>query len=220
MSTKRSKKRQQEAAEARQAVATIQERLAVLDTLTVAQLREEYQRVFGEPTRSQNKAHIKKKIAWKIQEQAEGGLSERALDRIEELAADAPARWRQPSQKSNGKPGNGQTAHAIPVVAAPTVEAAPSPSSPTPTSTKPRDPRLPEPGTVIHKEHKGVVHEITVLEDGFEYAGQRYRSLSAIAKVVTGTTWNGYLWAGLTTRKPKPISTPGANSTEKGEDGK
>ena len=39
---------------------------------------------------------------------------------------------------------------------------------------------------------------VKVLEAGLEYGGQVYRSLSAIAKAVTGTTWNGHLFFGLT----------------------
>ncbi|MEQ8719624.1 MAG: DUF2924 domain-containing protein [Sandaracinaceae bacterium] len=69
--------------------------------------------------------------------------------------------------------------------------------------TKPRDPRLPPVGTVIRRGHKGEVHEITVLDDGFEYEGRHYTSLSTIAREVTGTSWNGFLWAGLTKRKKR-----------------
>ena len=51
---------------------------------------------------------------------------------------------------------------------------------------KGRDPRLPPVGTVIHRAHKGEVHEITVLDDGLEYEGRHYTSLSTIAREVTG----------------------------------
>lgn len=47
------------------------------------------------------------------------------------------------------------------------------------------------PGTKIRKEHNGVVHEVEVLKNGFEYQGQHFRSLSAIARHITGTRWNG-----------------------------
>lgn len=72
---------------------------------------------------------------------------------------------------------------------------------------KPRDPRLPEPGEVLVKKHKGVEHEVRVLDDGFEYQGERYSSLSKIARAITGTTWNGYLFFGLTRRKPAAKAT-------------
>ena len=62
------------------------------------------------------------------------------------------------------------------------------------TKSKPRDPRLPAPGAILIKQHKGEDHEIKVLDSGFEYRGDHYRSLSALAKKITGSTWNGYLF--------------------------
>ena len=52
-------------------------------------------------------------------------------------------------------------------------------------------------GTRLIREWQRVEHTATVLEDGFEYQGRRYKSLSAIARAVTGTRWNGPLWFGL-----------------------
>jgi Protein of unknown function (DUF2924) len=52
-------------------------------------------------------------------------------------------------------------------------------------------------GTRLIREWQGVEHCATVLDDGFEYQGRRYKSLSAIARAVTGTRWNGPLWFGL-----------------------
>ena len=46
-------------------------------------------------------------------------------------------------------------------------------------------------GTKICKEWNGTQYEVEVLKDGFSYAGQKFRSLSAIAKKITGTKWNG-----------------------------
>ena len=57
-----------------------------------------------------------------------------------------------------------------------------------------RDPRLPPVGTVLEREHKGKKICATVLDDGFEYHGKTYRSLSAVAREATGTTWNGFLF--------------------------
>lgn len=72
-----------------------------------------------------------------------------------------------------------------------------------PPAPPPRDGRLPAAGSVLRKEHDGVLHRVKVLERGFVYQGAQYRSLSAVAKAITGTTWNGYLWFGLTARAPK-----------------
>ena len=69
-----------------------------------------------------------------------------------------------------------------------------------PKPARERDPRLPAVGTEIVKTHKGEEHRVLVLDDGFEYRGERFKSLSAVAKAATGQVWNGYLWAGLIQR--------------------
>jgi len=53
------------------------------------------------------------------------------------------------------------------------------------------------PGSVIVKEHRGRRIIVRVLDSGFEYDGRRFRSLSAVAKEITGTKWNGMLFFGL-----------------------
>ncbi|MDP8267080.1 MAG: DUF2924 domain-containing protein [Candidatus Aceula meridiana] len=63
-----------------------------------------------------------------------------------------------------------------------------------------RDYRLPIPGTTIHKKYKGQAHIILVLKDNFEYKQRRYKSLSAIARKITGSHWNGYGFFGLEKR--------------------
>ena len=52
-------------------------------------------------------------------------------------------------------------------------------------------------GTQLVREWDGVRHCVTVLEDGFEYQGRPYKSLSAIARAIAGTRWNGWLFFGL-----------------------
>jgi hypothetical protein len=52
-------------------------------------------------------------------------------------------------------------------------------------------------GTRLVREHQGVQHTVTVLPDGYEYEGRPYRSLSAIARHITGTRWNGWSFFGL-----------------------
>jgi hypothetical protein len=152
-------------------ITAVHRELVALDGMTVGELAEKYLEVFGEPSRSRNKAYLQKKIAWRIQELAEGGLSERAKRRIAELAEEAPIRQR-PAREANRA----------------TDEAA-------------RDPRLPKPGTVLKRTHGGREHVVTVHADDFEYRAKRYSSLSAIAKAITDTNWNGLLFFGLTTRR-------------------
>lgn len=60
-----------------------------------------------------------------------------------------------------------------------------------------RDPRLPQVGAILTKTYKGRDLKVLVAADGFEFEGTRYRSLSAIARKVTGTPWNGFLFFGL-----------------------
>ncbi len=52
-------------------------------------------------------------------------------------------------------------------------------------------------GTQLIREWRGVEHTVTVLADGFEWEGRRYKSLSAVARAITGTRWNGPLFFGL-----------------------
>jgi hypothetical protein len=58
----------------------------------------------------------------------------------------------------------------------------------------------PLPGTRLLREYAGIEHAITVLQDGFEWERRPYRSLSAIARAITGTRWNGWTFFGLRTR--------------------
>ena len=143
-----------------------------LKTLTVAQLREVYQEKFGQKSNSRNKRWLFKRVAWRIQELAEGGLSERAKKRAAELANDADLRLRPPK----GTPVEPKAG---------------------------RDPRLPAVGTELKREYGGKQHTVRVEEGGFSYKGKTYRSLSAIAKLITGTQWNGFLFFGLISRETK-----------------
>ena len=63
------------------------------------------------------------------------------------------------------------------------------------------DPRNPVIGTRLVREWDGTEHVITVLNDGFDWQGRRYKSLSAIARDITGTRWNGYRFFGLRENK-------------------
>ena len=65
--------------------------------------------------------------------------------------------------------------------------------------TKPM-PRKLTPGTRLVRDWHGVGHTVVVLDDGFEYNGQHWKSLTAIAKAITGTAWNGPRFFGLTGR--------------------
>lgn len=161
------------------------ERIESLEHLTPAGLREVYREVFGEPSRSNNRQWLTRRIAWRLQAQAEGGLTERARRRADELARDEDVRSRPP----------GDFRHAGPTLGAKMRTVAGK-------VVKPTDRRVPIPGSVLTREFKGTEHRVTVLTNGFEHNGTVYRSLSAIAKVITGSHWNGFLFFGLTGKGP------------------
>lgn len=62
-------------------------------------------------------------------------------------------------------------------------------------------PRKLRPGTRLVRAWKGVTHTVNVLTDGFEWNSKKYRSLSAIARAISGTNWNGHTFFGLDRKK-------------------
>lgn len=85
---------------------------------------------------------------------------------------------------------------------------APTPAAPAKDATpRPRDPRLPKAGTILTRVFNGKEIKVTVLDHGFEYDGETWRSLSAIARKVSGTSWNGFLFFNLLSRAAKPAAT-------------
>ena len=64
-----------------------------------------------------------------------------------------------------------------------------------------RAPARPVTGTQLVRDWQGVEHRVTVLDSGFEYQGRPFKSLSAIARAITGTRWNGLLFFGLKSRR-------------------
>jgi hypothetical protein len=75
----------------------IAKEVAALQQMTVGQLQQRYVEVFGEPVRSRHRQYLIRRIAWRLQANAERGLSERALRRAEELANVADARVTPPT---------------------------------------------------------------------------------------------------------------------------
>jgi hypothetical protein len=153
----------------------MEERLRIeiesLRTLKTNELKARYRDLFGEDSPSSNRAHLFRRIAWRLQAQAEGDLSELAHRRASELANPADLRLRAPRyfwrelEARHDRPG--------------------------------RDPRLPPAGTLVERFYRGQPIRVTVLENGFAYHGKSYGSLSAIAHRVTGTRWNGFHFFGL-----------------------
>jgi hypothetical protein len=144
--------------------------IAAVRKMSVAELQAKYLEVFGEETRSHHREFLFKRIAFRLQERKYGGLSREDFERAEVLARNAPLRRKMPRP-------NGAAANTAPA--------------------QPRDHRLPPPGTVLRKVHGDKEHQVTVFADGFEYGGERFKSLSAVARKISGARWNGFGFFGL-----------------------
>ena len=132
--------------------------------------------MFGEDSRTDHKQHLVRQIAWRLQVQAQGDLSERARQRALEIANDADLKRQVPSNWEETR----STAQS--------------------TRRVRRAGRIPAAGTLLHRVYQDRTVVVKILTDGFEYEGRRYGSLSAVARAATGTRWNGLLFFGLTQR--------------------
>jgi hypothetical protein len=151
-----------------------------LQNTKIPELKKRYRELFGEESKSSNKQFLFRRIAWRLQANAEGDLSERARRRAAEIADDRDLRIRAPKE----------------------FVARPEPGSASVNRTRPpKDSRLPGAGTLLTRRLGDRQIVVKVLSDGFEYESRRYRSLSAIAREVTGTRWNGLLFFGLAERR-------------------
>jgi hypothetical protein len=152
--------------------------------MNVPALREEHCKVFGKAPVSSHRQFLFRKIAWRLQADEEGCRPDEVLELARAIARDTPLRNRVVTNASKRRAG---------LPPEQTVVATIQPD---------RDPRLPMPGGLIVKQHKGTTHVVKVLDDlRFAYNDRRYTSLSAIAQEITGTKWNGLLFFGLSEKK-------------------
>lgn len=133
---------------------TVSGQIERLTSMTPAEVRAEWRRVFGHPAPAAfGTALTIRAIAARYQEKALGGLSK------------AEMRVLQGQVRKNGR--------------------------------KPRAATVVKPGTWLSRTWHGEVHEVVVLERGYEYRGARHQSLSAIARTITGAKWSGPRFFGL-----------------------
>lgn len=155
----------------------IDKELAQMQRMAVGELQEKFAEVCGEEPRSRNKQWLIKRLAWKLQAREYGGLSELALRRAKEIADTCDL---SDLRLTAPRASNTNTSVATP-----------------PILPMALDKRLPMPGTLLTRQYKGTMICVKVLPDGFEYEGERFKSLSAVAKRITGKHWNGYHFFGL-----------------------
>ena len=150
----------------------IEREVALMRLMSVGELRSKYGEVFKESTNARNKVWLVKRIAWRMQANIEGDLSERARKRAMEIANDADIRMMPARERKPKAPEPKPTTVTVQV------------------NSKPS--RLLAVGQSLIREYKGQNIVVVVKSDGFEWQGQRFKSLTAVAKAVTGKHWNGF----------------------------
>ncbi len=147
---------------------SVLKQIAELEQLPVAELKDRWRALYGGEPPAYNRSHLVKRLSYRIQELAYGGVSEATRARLREHLGerDLDVETAEVARLARRRRKNG----------------------------------MPVSGTRLVREWRGERHEVTVVDDGFEYAGKPYRSLTAVTKSITGAHWNGPAFFGL--RKP------------------
>jgi hypothetical protein len=157
--------------------------IAQLQTLTIKQLKAQIAEVTGQTVKSNNRPYLIGKLAKALEAKAATEAEQaRNAKKIKTTRKAATAK-REKVEK---------TTKAEKSTKAEKAEKRERRTRTSPRKAGERDPRLPAAGTVLEREHQGKKIRVTVLEDGFRYEGETYSSLSTIARVATGTIWNGF----------------------------
>ncbi|MCL5103672.1 MAG: DUF2924 domain-containing protein [Armatimonadetes bacterium] len=151
---------------------SVLKQVANLKNLTYAELKNLYTTLHGSEPPAYNKDFIIKRLAYRLQEIAYGGLSEQARRKMD-------AALKRHGYDENGMPIGASSRRTR------------------------RTKDMPISGSRFVREWNGKRYEVTALHDGFEFNGRKYRSLSAIAKAITGTHWNGRAFFGAARRSMK-----------------
>ena len=151
-------------------------RIRALQAMPTADLKREWIDVFGAPPRSGNVQWMRKRLIHQANVAVLGDLSPEAKARLEYLMQFAPL-WVPMGRRS---PAHGLVEH---LNGQPPATSEPSaPSEPVG--------RSPSPGTVLTRVYKGRTVQVLVRENGFEYDGRIYPSLTAAVHAITGSHWN------------------------------
>ena len=138
---------------------SVLKQVADLPGLPITDLKKKWRQLFENEPPPYNKSFLVRRLAYRLQELAHGGLTSDMQKRLKDLA------------KCDGNPPRNKKKHL--------------------------QGDRPITGTRLMREWKGVEHWITVLEEGFDYQGRKFGSLSAVARTITGTRWNGKIFFGL-----------------------
>jgi len=134
---------------------TVLKQITALASMDIAALKATWKELYKTEPPKFNRVNLERRLAYRIQEIAYGGLSQGTRAQITKMNRQLEAGTRQ------------------------------------------KDNSGPPPGTVLVREYQGIEHRVTVLDNGFEYQGRRYSTLSVIARAITGTQWSGPLFFGL-----------------------
>jgi hypothetical protein len=139
--------------------------IAELHQLPMRELRDRWRALMGSDPPRYNRSFLIRRLAYRLQELAYGGLSQAARARMNELLAQAGCdELGSPQAKKQLVRGRRE----LPVI-----------------------------GTRLIRDWNGQPHEVTAVQGGFAYRGRRYRSLTAIAELITSTHWNGPAFFGV-----------------------
>ncbi|MFZ2159512.1 MAG: DUF2924 domain-containing protein [Bradyrhizobium sp.] len=133
--------------------------ISALKSAPAGALKVRWRELFGTEPPPYNRRFLEGRLAYRLQELAQGGLSADIHRRLKAAARDLPTK----GSKTGKRPAGDR----------------------------------PISGTRLIREWKGVEHQVTVRDADFEYRGRPYRSLSAVARTITGTRWNGLVFFGL-----------------------
>lgn len=178
------------------------------DAPSAASTELRWQQLFGTPAPSRIPSLLEQAIAWKEQALAHGDVSP-AIQRDLRIVADEVASrraGRQGPDDAQHEPSEATTSPAqVPNSSSARISRR-SGASRTNSRTTPLPPASSQllPGTRLVKLHGGMNHVVEVEAEGFRYEGELFGSLSAVAKHITGTHWNGLLFFGLRKRRTYP----------------
>ena len=157
---------------------TVLRQLAELERMNLPDLKHKWRTVFGTEPPGYNRGFLIKRLSYKVQEDAYGGVSAETRSKLDGVLDAA-------GFDELGRPRKTSVATAA------------------------GDKMVP--GTSLVRFWNDQRHVVTVLDKGFEYQGKPYRSLSAIAKEISGTKWNGPAFFGLRRKGKAAVSRENGN---------